>query len=96
MTKKCRFLYDRSPSFHDIASIPDFVEKPQIALLGSFPNDPKIWGLSVNDPKNWGLWNTRDIYIYTIIIIVVIIIMLIFTHISVNVPSTLIGYVYSV
>ena len=57
--KKCRFLYDKSPSFHDITSIPDFVEKPQIALLGSFPNDPKIWGLSVNDPKNWGLWNTR-------------------------------------
>ena len=60
MTKKCTFLYDKSPSFHDIASIPDFFEKPQIALLGSFPNDPKIWGLSVNDPKNWGLWNTRD------------------------------------
>ena len=59
MTKKCTFLYDKSPSFHDIASIPDFIEKPQIALLGSFPNDPKIWGLSVNDPKNWGLWNTR-------------------------------------
>ena len=61
MTKKCTFLYDKSPSFHDIASIPDFIEKPQIALLGSFPNDPKIWLLSVNDPKNWGLWNTRGI-----------------------------------
>ena len=68
MTKKCTFLYDKSPSFHDIASIPDFFEKPQIALLGSFPNDPKIWGLSVNDPKNWGLWNTRVIYFIMIYI----------------------------
>ena len=39
--KTCTFLYDKSPSFHDIASIPDFIEKPQIALLGSFPNDPR-------------------------------------------------------
>ena len=37
----------------------DFFEKSKIALLGSFTNDPKIWGLSANDPKNWGGWNTR-------------------------------------
>ena len=37
---------------------------------------------------------SNNIYIYTIVIVVII--MLIFTHISVNVPSTLIGYVYSV